>query len=166
MTKRSGKTTSVFYLFHLVSIDWGVTSKGRKDRCMLPFLSVYCWWKLFTSKVFNQCSFTLNFLKLWALELWAVDYDWTNLNSFKIEIKYTAKIIWHNYMYDCYNFVLPWDVFTHSIKMAKVKFFYYNQTFWSYGDMISSGKWTEKGYLVAQNLPPFYIHDSPLPFLP
>lgn len=29
---------------------------------------------------------------------------------------------------------------TQYIKMAKVNFFYYDQTFWSYGDVVSSGR--------------------------
>lgn len=42
---------------------------------MLPFLSVYCRWKLFTSsKVFNQCSFTHPF-KIVSSSARAVDYD-------------------------------------------------------------------------------------------
>jgi hypothetical protein len=53
---------------------------------MLPFLSVYCRWKLFTSsKAFNQCSFTHPF-KIVSSSARAVHYDTEQILRFKTEI--------------------------------------------------------------------------------
>lgn len=51
-------------------------------------------------------------------------------------------------------------IYMKYISVAKVKTFYYNQTFGSFGN-IRSGKGEEKGDLVAQKLTPLYIHASP-----
>lgn len=56
---------------------------------MLPFLSVYCRWKLFTSsRVFNQCSFTHPF-KIVSSSARAVDYDTEQILTV-LKLKYTT----------------------------------------------------------------------------
>lgn len=46
-------------------------------------------------------------------------------------------------------------IYMQYISVAKVNFFYYNQTFWSYGNIRSEER-EEKGDLVAQKLTPLY----------
>lgn len=101
----------------------------------------------------------LKIVSSWAMSirLWILN---KSEQSFKIEIKYIAKLIWH--LIICVIVIICIIIrciYMQYISMAKVSTFYYNQTFWSFGN-ICSGKKEEKGALVVQKLTPLYIHAS------